>query len=126
MAFLPVDGQIKYYKLNECTKGQKLVDNGEYVGVVQGKFGDQFKFRQKDGQIVVIGGRDLAVKLENHAPEGTFCNVYYDEKIVLTSGAMKGKDCHKFKLEIDPDTLPKRADKKPTTKMNDTDPDISL
>jgi hypothetical protein len=126
MAFVSVAAAVKYYKLDECKKMEKLVDNGEYVGEVEGKFGVQYKFKQKDGQIVVLSGKQLGRQLEDHAPEGTVCNVYYDEKVILTSGPYKGKPCHNFKLEIDPDTLPKRADKKPATKMNDTDPDISL
>lgn len=99
MAFRKVAGTTKYYKLNECEEGDVLVE-GIYVGEIEGKFGPQSLFREKN-QKVVIGGRHLMYLLENEASEGDIVRVTYAGQETLTSGKFKGKPVHKFELEVD-------------------------
>ena len=106
MAFKKVSGTKKYYKYTECTPNQKLVDDGDYVGETQGKFGVQHEFRQKNGEIVVLNSAGhLNWLLNEHLIEGQRCNVFYAEKKMLTKGPFKGKEAHTFELEID-DEIP--------------------
>lgn len=113
MAYQKVATQRKYFKYAECQKGQKLVDEGVYLGTEEGKFGIQHIFRQKDGETVVLNkSGHLDYLLAENATKGTKCNVIYDGKIVLTKGPFKGKEANNFELEVD-DAGPVAADKIP-------------
>lgn len=117
MAFKQVAGARTYYKYAECTDGQKLVDDGEFVGTEEGKFGVQHIFRQRDSKVVCLNSAGhLNWLVDNHVKPGSRCNVYYAGKTTLTKGAMAGKEAHNFSLEIDdeaavtaPAELPKVA-----------------
>lgn len=103
MAFTKVSGARTYFKYKECEQGQKLVDDGLYIGEEQGKFGVQHIFRQKDKKTVVLNSAGhLNWLLENYTTPGkTHCNVIYDKRVKLTKGAMAGKEAHTFELEVD-------------------------
>lgn len=125
MAFQKVAGARKYFKYAECEQGQRLVVEGLYVGPEQGKYGVQHVFKQKDKEVVVLNSSGhLNWLLENYASAGTsLCNVIYDGKTVLDKGPMKGKEAHRFELEID-DTVYKTV---ASERVIDTStPDISL
>lgn len=105
MGFQKVAGARKYFKYRECEKGQKLIHEGLYVGPEEGKFGIQHVFRLRGGSkdtVVLNSAGHLNWLLENYATPGkTFCNVFYDGKNLLERGAMKGKEAHRFELEVE-------------------------
>lgn len=132
MGFTKVSGQRKYYKLEECEKGQLLVE-GIFVGEEQGKFGPQFLFRSSS-ELVVLGGGHLKYLVHEHLNPGMLCRVIYDGQIKLTSGAFKGKMSHQFELEVDmgdspakvPDHEPKsvsKATQKPKIEDKESSPE---
>lgn len=134
--FRKVAGARKYYKYSECDKGQKLVSAGLYVGPEEGKFGINHVFKQEDGQTISLNSAGhLNWLLEDNTTAGkTVCNVYYDGKEMLTKGAMKGKEAHRFELEVrEPQThvVSKVKDTEPAKMVQgtlalDDQPDISL
>lgn len=129
--FKKVAGARKYYKYAECSKGQKLIAAGLYVGPEEGKFGINHIFRQDDGQVVSLNSSGhLNWLMESHTTPGkTICNVYYDGKEVLQKGAMKGKEAHRFELEVkEPGgaVAAKVSDTAPSAVLESSIPDISL
>jgi len=103
MAFQKVGGSRKYFKYSECTPGQKLIENGLYVGAEEGKYGVQhiFNLPSKETAVLNSAGK-LNYQLENFATPGkTRCNVTYAGKSKITKGAMAGKDFHDFDTEVD-------------------------
>jgi hypothetical protein len=133
MGFKKVAGARKYFKYVECEKGQKLVDSGLYVGPEEGRFGVNHIFRQNDGQVISLNSSGhLNWLLENHTTVGeSVCNVIYDGKEVLQKGMMKGKEAHRFELEIyEPgeDSKPVSKEMPKAAKPDDTSelPDLSL
>jgi len=104
MAFKRVNGERTYFKYAACNKDDMLVKEGLYVGEVEGKYGVEHIFKQEhDGKTVVLnhsGHLDWLLK-EYATPGRTLCNVIYDEKVILTKGAMTGKPAHRFHLEVD-------------------------
>lgn len=101
MAFRKVAGSRKYFKYNECTVGQKLVDNGEFLGSEDGKYGIQHLFDEDGTTVVLNSSGHLNWLLKNHVKTGQRVNVEYSGKVRLTKGAMVGKDAHTFDLEVD-------------------------
>ncbi len=89
-------------KYKECQPGQKLVNEGSYLGPYQGKFGVQHDFKEKDGEIVCLNSSGhLNYLLETHVATGDLCNIYYKGVVVLNKGTFKGKEAHNFEIEID-------------------------
>lgn len=102
MAFKKVQAVAKYFKYKDCTPGQMLVDNGTYHGIIQGKFGIEHKFIQKNGDVVVLNSAGhLNWLLENYTQPGDAVNVFYKECHLLEKGKFAGKDCHYFEIEVD-------------------------
>jgi hypothetical protein len=137
MAFKKVAGRRVYYKFKDCTPGQVLVNGGRYIGPEQGKYGIQHIFLEDDGTktVVLNSSGHLNWLLENYATSGkSLCNVIYSERVLLTKGAMAGKEAHNFELEIDDgdntpvvkhkEVLPESAKKKDFAGFFDSD--ISL
>jgi len=127
--FKKVAGARKYFKYTECEKGQKLVSAGVYVGPEEGKFGTNHIFRQDDGQVVSLNSSGhLNWLLENYATPGrTVCNVIYGGKEVLQKGSMKGKEAHRFELEIkEPEAMDASKPAALAGEPSSQFPDISL
>ena len=101
---MPIElGQPKYYKYSECTEGQKLVVKGEFMGVTEGRYGDQYTFYE-DGsgdQVVLNRSGQLAWRIEQgQIAEGGYYDIEYSGTEQLSSGTFKGKDAHKFKISV--------------------------
>lgn len=125
MAFKKVSTQKKFYKYKECTPGQKLVDEGFYVGPSQGKFGVIHDFKQKNGELVTLNSAGhLNWLLEKHVNTGDLVNVYYKEKTKVAKGPLAGKDTHAFELEIDSEG--RLSTPMPAPKLSDNLDDIVL
>lgn len=126
MAFKKVGGQRNYVKYSECNKGDRLVDSGVYVGSEEGKFGIQHLFKIKKGAEVTClnSAGHLNYLLEEHCEPGDLVNIDYGGKELLTKGAMKGKEAHRFSLEIDDQKHSEAV--KASPKLTLTDDDISL
>lgn len=99
MGYKKVSGRIKFWKLNETSPGEVLVNDGIYIGEEAGKFGPQYRFREPD-QFVVLSGRQLGWLLDNYASPGDKCRVIYAGQEILTKGTFKGKPVHQFELEL--------------------------
>lgn len=127
MAFQKVAGARKYYKYAECTDGQKLVDDGEFVGTEEGRFGVQHIFRQRNSEVVCLNSSGhLNWLIENHVKPGNRCNVYYAGKVTLAKGAFAGKQAHNFELEIDQAEKVTAPAELPASAAASSGPDISL
>lgn len=94
-------GLPKYWKLSETEPGTMLVEKGEYLGEIMGKFGAQHRFRQvDDGQEVVVGGGSLNWRVEQgHINKGEVFNIIFEGKEKLEKGPYKGKESNNFKIE---------------------------
>ena len=100
MAYKEIAARKKYFKYRECDEGEVLVD-GTYLREVMGKYGIQYEFEDKDGDIVVLNGSGQLKYKMDFVKEGDKVKIVYDGVTVLESGPMKGKDCHCFKLYRD-------------------------
>lgn len=97
MAFKEVAGTKKYFKYSECEKGDVLVE-GKFIRDFEGKFGIQYEFEHKTGDIHVLNSSgQLNYKMDFVNP-GERVMIIYDGSIILEKGAMKGKMAHQFKL----------------------------
>jgi hypothetical protein len=94
-----IGGQKRYYKYNECEKGQVLVNNGRFIRSFQGKFGIQWEYMDDDGIVTVLNSAgQLNWKMETYVQPGDQVKVVYDGMSLLTKGPMAGKDAHGFKV----------------------------
>lgn len=110
MAFKKVGGPRKFFKYNDCTEGDLLVDNGEFLGTEQGKYGVQHVFRELSGdEIVLNSAGHLNYQVEKYLDIGTRCNITYAGKITLQNGPMAGKESHQFSMEVDDGDRPSVA-----------------
>jgi len=102
--FRSVGGLKKYYKYNECEKGQLLVE-GVFIGTSPNKFGkENFDFRPSEGPVVSLNhAGHLAWIVENHVPVGAEVQVYYEGKEMLDKGQFAGKEVHKFDVKVNED-----------------------
>lgn len=97
-------GAAKYIgswkKFNESNEAGTLIVQGEYLGTVQGTYGDLYQFEQ-DGQKVVLNyAGHLKYLINEYLEEGDMCQVYYGGTEVLQKGAFAGKETHKFELAL--------------------------
>lgn len=94
-------GLPKYYKLSETDPGTKLVEKGEYIGEVMGKYGAQHRFRQMDdGQEVVLSGGSLNWRVkQEHIALGDVFDIYFEGKGIVEKGDFAGKESNNYKLE---------------------------
>jgi hypothetical protein len=94
-----IGGQKRYYKYNECKKGDVLVNNGRFIRSFQGKFGIQWEYMDDDGIVTVLNSAgQLNWKMETYVQPGDQVKVVYDGMSLLTKGPMAGKDAHGFKV----------------------------
>lgn len=100
MAFQKVNAQKKFYKLDECEKGQILAE-GIYVRPVDGRFGVQYEIRDEERGIVVLGGGHLKYQMETSVDQGDYVRITYDGKVTLDKGNFKGRQSHQFVVEVD-------------------------
>lgn len=105
MAFKKIGGQKKYFKYAECEIDEVLVE-GEYHREVEGKFGVQYEFLNKDGEVHVLNGSGQLKYLMDFVKEGDIVRISYKGMELLTKGAMAGKEAHQFELERDSDASP--------------------
>ena len=97
-------GAAKYIgswkKFKEENEAGTLIVQGEYLGTVQGTYGDLYQFEQ-DGQKVVLNyAGHLKYLINEYLEEGDMCQVYYGGTEVLQKGAFAGKETHKFELAL--------------------------
>ncbi len=121
MAFKEVAGNKKYFKYGECEVGQILVE-GRFIRDFQGRFGIQFEFEHKDGEIHVLNSAgQLNYKMEFIKP-GQVVQVIYKGMITLDKGPMKGKDSHQFEvLRDDDDEIEESVDGPDEKGVDETD-----
>ena len=102
MAFKKIAGVRKYYKYKDCTPGQRLVEDGEYTGSEEGKFGIQHIFNQRNGEVVCLNSAGhLNYLLKEHVKTGMRVNVIYADRKTLAKGPFAGKEAHTFDIEVD-------------------------
>lgn len=91
----------KYFKYSELDPNTPLVTKGEFVGITQGKFGDQYNFIEVDtGQHVVLnkaGAFEWRVE-QGHMKEGEVFDIIFLGKETLGRGPYAGKDVNKFDI----------------------------
>jgi len=102
MAFVKVSGSKKFFKYGECKKGDVLIAGGTYLGQEEGKFGIEHNFKLPSGELAVLNSAGhLNWLVQNFLPVGTVCNIVYGGKDVIAKGTFKGKESHRFDLEVD-------------------------
>lgn len=117
MAFKKVGGARRFIKYSECKPGQVLVD-GKFIRTEEGRFGLNHIFQEGDGELVLNSSGHLNWLLETYGFEGAVCRVTYQGKEKLTKGNMKGKEAHRFELEIDDDYPQPMGGAAPTAQAN--------
>lgn len=106
MAFKRVSDPVKYPDLKNLPKGTVCVQNGEYLGSREGKFGLTHLWREKDGSKVGIGGGQLDYLLnQGELSTGYSYRVIFDGKEKLLKGPYAGKDVNKFLVDIDDESI---------------------
>lgn len=100
MEMLQVGGAKKYHKYSDKNQGDVLIDKGEYIGSVEGKYGVQWKFRNPDTEEITVlnSAGQLNYLMEQYVSEGDVVTVIYDGQHEIPKGAMKGKMAHQFKV----------------------------
>ena len=98
------ESNFQYFKYKECSKGQVLV-TGHYVKTKEDNYGNtSYVVRKEDGGLAVLNSSGhLDYLMATDAKFGDFIRVTYDGSVKLEKGRFKGKDSHRFILEIDPD-----------------------
>ena len=97
-------GAAKYIgswkKFKEENEAGTLIVQGEYLGTVQGTYGDLYQFEQ-DGQKVVLNyAGHLKYLINEYLEEGDVCQIFYAGTEILQRGAFAGKETHKFELAL--------------------------
>lgn len=103
MAFQEVSAPRKYFKLNQCSPEDVLVEGAWYKGTIQSKFGINHLFRHEDSSETVLpSSGHLNYLLKDKVREGDFVRVVYNGKERLTKGTFAGTESHQFRVYIDP------------------------
>lgn len=92
-------GIPKYFKYNDCKDGDVLVQKGEFLGVTQGKFGNQYNFLQLDDNQHVVLNKAGSIEWrinQNHIREGDVMDITFGGKEKMESGSFAGKDANTF------------------------------
>lgn len=112
MAFKKISTKKKYLGGYQDTGGNPrykagdILVEGVYKGEGHNKFNPDkpnFEFETGDEITVLNSAGHLAYLMDNNVDPGDYCRVTYAGKEELTSGTFKGKECHQFELEVDPD-----------------------
>jgi hypothetical protein len=124
MAFKKVSGAKKFFRYGELKKGEVLIAGGTYLGQEDGKFGIEHNFKLPSGELAVLNSAGhLNWLVQNFLPVGTVCNITYAGKDVINKGDFKGKESHRFELEVDDGGAQPTAKAMPTESFDD---DITL
>lgn len=100
MAFEEISGGTEYVKFGEFKEGDVIVE-GVYKGIVEGKFGDQYKFTKGDGTDVVLPSAGHLSYLLGKITEGDVTRVTYGGMETLDKGSFAGKPVHRFSVAVD-------------------------
>lgn len=121
MAFKKKNVDIKYLKFNECNPGDVIAE-GIYEKQGESNYGINHHFRTDENYIQVLNSSGhLNYLLNEYAVFGDYCRVTYEGMEVLEKGKMKGREAHKFSLEIDDDKFDKSFTRD-TSKQGKTPP----
>ena len=71
---------------------------GKYLGVVEGKFGPNYKIQTNEGTVIVNGCGALNSQFPKVA-EGTLIRLEYRGKKKISSGELKGKSFHDIDVQ---------------------------
>lgn len=95
MAYKEIGGKRTYPKYKDMTPGQEILE-GTFIREIAGKYGAQFEFEDKEGEIVVLNGAGQLKYKMGFVKENDKVKVIYEGEEILTSGNMKGKSAHQF------------------------------
>jgi hypothetical protein len=121
MAFKKKNVDLKYLKFKYCTPGE-IIAEGVYERQGESNYGINHHFRTEENYVQVLNSSGhLNWLLNEYAVFGDFCRVTYEGSEILEKGKMKGREAHKFSLEIDDDKFDKSFTRD-TSKQSKTPP----
>lgn len=91
----------KYWKYSDLDPGTKLVSKGEFIGVTEGRYGNQYNFIEIDGgqHVVLNKAGQFEWRIDQgHMVEGQVFDVVFQGTEKLTRGQYAGKDVNKFDI----------------------------
>lgn len=83
-------------------KPEELADlsvQGKYLGVVEGKFGSNYKIETAEGTVIINGCGALNSQMPK-VSEGATIRLEYRGKKKIPSGPMKGKTFHDIDVQV--------------------------
>jgi len=87
-------------KLDNYEAGDVIIE-GKYIGVFQGKFGNNcYKIRKANGVVEAIACGSVNFQMEN-VSLGSLCRFMYEGKDNITKGKFAGKSFHKVNVLVD-------------------------
>lgn len=90
------EANLEYIKPKDLTE---LI--GNYLGIVEGQFGPNYKFeREADGKIVVVNGCGALNKAMANVTVGTLVKLTNRGETKITQGANKGKKFHDIAVAV--------------------------
>jgi len=95
MAYKEIGGKRSYPKFKEQEPGAVLVE-GHFRREIEGKYGKQFEYEDKGGDIIVLNGSGQLKYKMGFVKADDKVKVIYEGEELLTSGAMSGKMAHQF------------------------------
>ncbi len=100
MPYEEIGGKKEYPKFKEC-KIDEVIAEGTFFAEIAGKYGPQFEFHTEDGRVIVLNGSgQLKHKMQWIRPGDKVRITYLGEEL-LTTGPMKGKMAHQFRVQKD-------------------------
>lgn len=100
MAFEEISGATEYPKYKDFNAGDVIVE-GYYKGVIDGKYGDQYKFTKPNGTDVILSKAGHLAYLLEKVSEGDLTRVTYGGTDTLDKGPFAGKEVHRFSVAVD-------------------------
>jgi hypothetical protein len=97
--------QAKFIRPSDLHKNgiTGVILEGEFVEALTNPFDNSkqdYKFVTEDGETVILNSAGgLAYQMEVINP-GTYCQVHYHGKELLTKGKMKGREAHNFEVLV--------------------------
>jgi len=95
-----VGGVPTYVKYADHKAGDILVDQAQFLGSYEGKFGIQHKFKTDKGEVVLNSSGQLNYLVETYLSLGDVATVVYNGKNKIAKGPMAGKEAHAFELLV--------------------------
>lgn len=116
-----------YFKYAELNPGDVLIEKGTYLETKEGKYGAQHYFEETSNseRKVLNSSGQLNYLVDTYLKEGTVCKIVYKGKVLLSKGAMSGKEAHNFDLYVDDETVEKSVDAASTKAVQDAMPKAS-